>query len=77
MDTIFHKTDHWWNVVRVAHHEPRRYGKNGELLVAYEQTDEYRRRSSVASGGHLPRLSADGVRDEEKIGEKATADHNS
>ena len=77
MDTIFHNTTHWWQVVRVAHHEPRRYGKNGELLVAYEQTDEYRRRSSVASGaGRLPSLSEGagvGARDEEK----GTADHNS
>ena len=47
MDTIFHKTTSIWNAVKVAKDEPRRYGKNGELLIAYQDTDEHRRRSSV------------------------------
>ncbi|KAJ3551710.1 hypothetical protein NPX13_g11297 [Xylaria arbuscula] len=45
MDTIFHKVDGvkgYLDVVRVAKHEPRRYGKNGELLIAYDQTDEHK-----------------------------------
>lgn len=41
MDTIFHKTKSIWSVVRVAREEPRRYGKNGELLIDYVHTDEY------------------------------------
>ncbi|KAI1858051.1 uncharacterized protein JN550_012873 [Neoarthrinium moseri] len=43
MDTIFHKAPGakgWFSVVKVAREEPRRYGKNGELLIAYEETDE-------------------------------------
>ncbi|KAI0525479.1 general substrate transporter [Xylaria bambusicola] len=45
MDTIFHKVDGvkgYLDVVRVAREEPRRYGKNGELLIAYDQTDEHK-----------------------------------
>ena len=72
MDTIFHKTDHWWQVVGVAQREPRRYGKNGELLLAYDQTEEYQRRSSVASGGQMPRLSVSGAHDAEKSAEKTS-----
>ena len=75
MDTIFHKTKHWWQVVHVAKHEPRRYGKNGELLLAYDQTDEYRRRSSVASGSNMPRLGVNGAHDAEKAEERTS--HNS
>lgn len=48
MDTIFQKTTSIFNVVQVAKDEPRRYGKNGELLIDYEQTDEHRRRASRA-----------------------------
>lgn len=52
MDAIFHKVDGakgWLDVVKVARDEPYRYGKNGELLIDYEQTEEagMRRRSSV------------------------------
>ena len=45
MDTIFHKapgTKGWVSVVKVAREEPRRYGKNGELLIEYEKTDEHK-----------------------------------
>ncbi|KAJ9643437.1 hypothetical protein H2199_004116 [Coniosporium tulheliwenetii] len=54
LDTIFHKSN-TFTVVKVAKNEPRRYGKNGELLIDYEATPEHaqfeeRRRSSVASG---------------------------
>lgn len=54
MDSIFHKTTNIFDVVGVAAKEPRRYGKNGELLINYEETDEFqrqteRRRSSVIS----------------------------
>ena len=43
MDTIFQKVHGFkgaFDVVRVARTEPRRYGKNGELLIPIEQVDE-------------------------------------
>lgn len=44
MDTIFQKVKGWkaaFSVVHQARVEPRRYGKNGELLIAYDSaTDE-------------------------------------
>lgn len=39
------------DVVHVARTRPRRYGKDGELLISYDETDAARRRSSVVSGG--------------------------
>ncbi|KAF2817095.1 sugar transporter family protein [Mytilinidion resinicola] len=51
MDSIFHKTTSVFDVVRIARETPRRYGKNGELLIAYDDTEEHaaaaRRRSSA------------------------------
>lgn len=53
MDAIFHKTTGakgWLTVVKTARDEPYRYGKKGELLIEYDETDaaqEGRRRSSV------------------------------
>ncbi|WEW57691.1 hypothetical protein PRK78_003158 [Emydomyces testavorans] len=48
MDIIFRNTDSILSVVRVARETPRRYGKNGELLINYEETEEHRtRRASV------------------------------
>ncbi|CAJ2509773.1 Uu.00g056730.m01.CDS01 [Anthostomella pinea] len=43
MDSIFHKVSGakgFLTVVGVARNAPRRYGKNGELLIAYDETDE-------------------------------------
>ncbi|RDI77902.1 hypothetical protein Vi05172_g12140 [Venturia inaequalis] len=49
MDSIFKKTDResggsFWkplfDVVKVAQNEPRRYGKNGEALINYEESDD-------------------------------------
>jgi hypothetical protein len=52
IDTIFRKTKGWFNVVSTAKHEPLRYGKHGELLIDYEQTEEHAMRShSIASAG--------------------------
>jgi len=49
MDAIFVKTKSIFSAVRVAREEPRRYGKNGEVLINYDETDmAHRRRSSVA-----------------------------
>lgn len=45
MDAIFHKVKGWagyFQVVDVARKEPQRYGKNGELLIAYEDTEEHK-----------------------------------
>ncbi|KAF4535523.1 putative sugar transporter stl1 protein [Lasiodiplodia theobromae] len=56
MDTIFHKTTSVFDVVKVARELPRRFGKNGELLIDYNDTEEAaahggaRRRSSAGAG---------------------------
>ncbi|CRG87564.1 Sugar transporter STL1 [Talaromyces islandicus] len=49
MDTIFRKTKSVWGLVKVARDEPRRYGKNGELLISYTETDDHFRRASHVS----------------------------
>lgn len=49
MDTIFRKTKSIFSVVRIAREEPRRYGKNGELLIDYTQTEDHLRRASYIS----------------------------
>jgi hypothetical protein len=49
MDTIFHKTTSAFNVVSVARNEPHRYGKKGELLINYQETEEHLRRASYVS----------------------------
>jgi len=83
IDTIFRKTKGWFNVVSTAKHEPQRYGKNGELLIDYEQTEEHAVRShSIASGAGKP--ASRGVEHINNTGaesgesstyEKASADH--
>lgn len=51
MDSIFVKTTSVFDVVKVAKREPRRYDKNGKMLINYEATDmAQRRRSSTAHG---------------------------
>ncbi|KAM3416982.1 hypothetical protein BST61_g8567 [Cercospora zeina] len=71
MDEIFHKVHGFqgiFDVVKVAKEQPRRYGKKGELLIAYEDTEEARevarRRSSVISGS---KGVADGGYNTEKV----------
>lgn len=53
MDSIFrkaHGTAGYFNVVKIAHDEPRRFGKSGELLIAYDETEEHaQRQASVVS----------------------------
>lgn len=59
MDEIFHRVHGFkgaFTVVKVAREMPRRYGKHGELLISYDETEEAkniseRRRSSVAAQG--------------------------
>ncbi|KAF2185968.1 general substrate transporter [Zopfia rhizophila CBS 207.26] len=55
MDTIFHKTTSIFNCVSIARNEPRRYGKNGEVLINYEEAEEMERRSNVAAQGRVKR----------------------
>lgn len=51
MDEIFHRTTNPFVCVSIARNRPHRYGKNGELLIRYQDTEEaqeaMRRRSSV------------------------------
>ncbi|KAI2643153.1 general substrate transporter [Xylaria nigripes] len=45
MDTIFHKVDGirgYLSVVSVAREEPRRFGKDGRVLISYEETEEHK-----------------------------------
>ncbi|KAK4140183.1 general substrate transporter [Dichotomopilus funicola] len=74
MDTIFHKVDAGWKgvftVVHQARKEPRWYGKNGELLVDYEQTEEHLR--------HVrPQQPAAAVPSEKRSGEEGSGSGNS
>lgn len=57
MDSIFHKTRSVFSVVSVAKNEPRRFGKHGELLINYEETEEHRRVSVFSDKGHVGRAS--------------------
>ena len=56
MDDIFHKTTSPFDVIKIAHEMPHRFGKKGELLIDYADTEQAieteRRRSSVT--GALP-----------------------
>lgn len=56
MDTIFHKTTSIFNVVSVARNEPRMYGKNGEVLRLYEETEEAAEKRA-GGGGAIARES--------------------
>jgi hypothetical protein len=49
MDAIFHKTTSIFDVVKVAREEPRRFGKNGELLISYDDTEEHAAHARNAS----------------------------
>jgi len=49
MDEIFHETTNAFNVVKIAHDKPHRFGKKGELLIDYTDTEAHRRASSVAA----------------------------
>lgn len=77
MDAIFRKTTSYLGVVSIARKEPRRYGKKGELLIAYEETEEFAikdgqrasvsgRGGSVGAGGEVEKLKG-GVEKVEKV----------
>ncbi|KAI4192105.1 MAG: hypothetical protein LQ346_004476 [Caloplaca aetnensis] len=66
MDSIFRKCDSIFTIVKIAKDEPQRYGKKGELLIRYEETDEHRqRRASVVSNKGVDRLGERGVEHDE------------
>ncbi|KAI4182795.1 MAG: hypothetical protein LQ348_004803 [Seirophora lacunosa] len=46
MDSIFRKCNSIFTIVKIAKAEPQRYGKNGELLIRYEETEEHRQRQA-------------------------------
>lgn len=63
MDSIFHQVSGpraCLDVVRVAREMPRRYGRNGELLIEYEQTIEHKSRHNSTAVHHEKRQSSDG-----------------
>ena len=76
MDEIFHKVHGWkgaFTVVQVARDMPRRYGKHGELLIAYDDTEaahdiDERRRSSIAAQGGKPMNGHDAEKYEHTVG---------
>lgn len=47
MDSIFLNTNSVFSLVSTARNTPRRYGKNGEVLINYEETEEHRRFSAI------------------------------
>jgi hypothetical protein len=71
MDEIFQGASGAFDVVGIAHEMPHRYGKRGELLIDYEDTETGRRRtSSVADAA--PGAARGGIigREDEKAKEK-------
>lgn len=51
MDTIFRKCHSCFTLVRIAHEEPRRFGRKGEILINYEETEEHAVREARVAGG--------------------------
>ncbi|KAK7743927.1 hypothetical protein SLS53_003949 [Cytospora paraplurivora] len=54
MDEIFqeaHGLKGALDVVKISIHKPRRYGKKGELLINYDETEYHMRHSTMASNG--------------------------
>lgn len=54
MDEIFQETHGLrgaFDVVKIAKEKPRRYDKNGNLLINYDDTEYAHRRHSAAAGG--------------------------
>ncbi|KAL8805941.1 MAG: hypothetical protein Q9200_005228 [Gallowayella weberi] len=64
MDSIFRKCDSVFTVVKIAKEEPQRYGKSGELLIRYEETEEHRQRqASVVSAKGVGKIRGEHVDD--------------
>lgn len=54
MDEIFqeaHGLKGTFDVVKISLNKPRRYGKNGELLINYDETEYHRRHTSASHAG--------------------------
>lgn len=75
MDEIFqdiHGIRGALDVVKVANTKPRRFGKNGELLISYQETEAYRRRrSSVAAPTEGRKTEGETQHDEEKASDSS------
>ena len=78
MDSIFHKAQGaagWFSVVKIAHDEPRRYGKNGELLIAYDETEEHaQRQASVVSASGVDMSRKQRIENLENLDEEGKAE---
>ena len=62
MDSIFRKCHSVFAVVKIAKNEPQRYGKKGELLIRYEETEEHaQRQQSVVSARGMEKLTSNAV----------------
>ena len=72
MDEIFHDVKGFkgaFTVVKVANDKPKRFGKKGELLISYEDTEAYRRasvRRSSAVGLSATKMTEEPHHDEKK-----------
>lgn len=58
MDEIFqeaHGLRGTLDVVSIARNKPRRYGKNGELLIDYDETEYHRKHAGADATGLLHR----------------------
>lgn len=89
MDLIFRKTSKglsgWFGVVRTAHNLPPMYGKHGELLINYEETEEHKERiNSVAGQGGIAgrgiiseKAGSKKVEDVDGSGEASETEHGS
>ncbi|MCJ1477906.1 hypothetical protein MMC13_006580 [Lambiella insularis] len=49
MDAIFRKSTGWCDVVKVSKEEPRWHGKDGRLMINYEETNAHRNMSVVSA----------------------------
>ncbi|KAL8794110.1 MAG: hypothetical protein Q9195_003295 [Heterodermia aff. obscurata] len=78
MDSIFRKAQGatgWFSVVKIAHDEPRRYGKNGELLIAYDETEEHaQRQASVVSASGVDMTRKQRIENLENVNEEGKAE---
>ena len=69
MDEIFHKSTNYFDVVKISLEMPHRYGKKGELLIAYEDTEFASvMRPSIASQHSNKGVDADAMYVEHKKG---------
>lgn len=73
IDSIFRKTKGWFDVVSVANNEPQRYGKNGELLIDYEQTEEHAVRTHSVASGPGAKATATGIENANKSSEVSSS----